>query len=227
MERLYISWMSFSDDSNVSVIENLSQFGIEINCLFETACAKISLLLINSGVIFCGKMLEVAIDMRRTMPHIPAIIICHCTSSIRGSLLIKGMDDVVSPAIDPIELYARINGLHRRYDQGQYIKKIGDFYIDYLDRNISHKKISIPLKPREYLLLEYLIKNSPKPVSRTHILHHLWNCRHDPGTNSVEVHIWRLRQKMIEYAPNAPQIQTIKNKGYVIAVSGNGQKPLQ
>ena len=224
MRKLYISWMSFSDDGNLFAIESLTRFDIEINCLFETGCAKISLLLINCGATYCDKMIKVITDMRTTMPHIPAIIIGHFSRYIRGDLLTKGMDDVVSPAIHPIELYARIIGLHKRYDQGQYVKKIGDFYTDYLDRNISHSKIIIPLKPREYLLLEYLIKHSPKPVSRTNILHHLWNCRHDPGTNSVEVHIWRLRQKMLEYAPYAPKIQTIKNRGYVIAVNNNPQK---
>ncbi len=226
MERLRVSWMSFSDDGNLSLAENLSRFGIDIVCLFETDCTKISLLLIKCEMIYCDKMIKVATDIRRTIPHIPAIIICHCSSYIRGELLTKGLDDVVSPTIHPIELYARIIGLHKRYDKGQYVKKIGDFHIDYLDRNISHNGIDIPLKPREYLLLEYLIKHSPKPISRTNILHHLWNCRHDPGTNSVEVHIWRLRQKMLEYAPHAPQIQTIKNKGYVIAVSSFKQVKL-
>ncbi len=224
MEKLHISWISFSNHSNFHNIENLSRFGFTINCLFAANHKKTSLLLISNETIHCNKIMKIMIDIRHTMPHIPAIFIGHCSSNIRGELLTIGMDDVVSPNIQPIELYARIIGLHKRYDKGLYIRKIGAFHIDYLDRNISYDDIHIPLKPREYLLLEYLITNSPKPVSRTNILYHLWNCRHDPGTNSVEVHIWRLRQKMIEYVPNAPKIQTIKNRGYAIVVHKYVQK---
>lgn len=223
MERFHISWMSFSNHNNVQIIENLSRFGLEIHCLFDVASKDISLLLINSGTIFCDKMIKVATDTRKTIPHIPAIIICHCSSYIRGQLITMGIDDVVSPTIHPKELYARIVGLHKRYNKRQYVKKYGGFHIDYLDRNINYNSINIILKPREYLLLEYLIRHSPKPITRSKILQHLWNCRHDPSTNSVEVHIWRLRQKMLEYTPNAPQIKTIKNKGYAISVHQDEQ----
>lgn len=224
MEKLHIGWMSLNGHYPIHNIEKLSSFGFTINCLFDTDCDKSSLLLISGGAITCDKIIRFIINIRRTMTHIPALIICHCSSIIKAKLLIKGLDDVISPDIHPIELYARMIGLHKRYDKGQYIKKIGHFHIDYLERNIAHDDINIPLKPREYLLLEYLIKHSPKPISRKHILLHLWNCKHDPGTNSIEVHIWRLRQKMMEYVPFAPQIQTIKNKGYAISIERRIEK---
>lgn len=231
MEKLRISWMAFSEPyakpNNMHSIEGLSRFGFSINCLFDTDCDQPSLLLISGGAITCDKIVRFIIKIRRTMPHIPTILIGHSSSIVRAELLTKGVDDVVPPDIHPIELYARMIGLHKRYDKGQYIKKIGNFHIDYLERNITHDDINIPLKPREYLLLEYLIKYSPKPISRKHILLHLWNCKHDPGTNSIEVHIWRLRKKMMEYAPNAPQIQTIKNKGYAISVERNVKSPTE
>ena len=74
---------------------------------------------------------------------------------------------------------------------------------------------SIPLQPREYRLLEYLMKNAGQVVTRTMLLEHVWDYHFDPQTNVIDVHISRLRTK-IDKGFDPPMLQTVRGAGYMI-----------
>lgn len=215
MDQLRVGWLSFSEVAIQQLINQLSVYGLENLCLISADMSSIECMVLHSDDSGSAHH-KILLNIRKTVPQIPAIIMIHAPSHVRAELLKKGMDDVVSPNIHIIELYERIIRLRNRYDKGQYVKKIGPYHINYLEREIWFNNIFIPLKPREYLLFEFLLKNAPKAISRAQLLYHLWNCKHEPGTNSVEVHIWRLRKKLSEYAPAAPKINMVRGIGYKI-----------
>jgi len=222
MNGVLIGWLSFSPIFKTKFIDQLSLYHCHTICLVDADKPRLSCLILHSEEL--SKLQnKIFFDIQQTCPDIPTIFISDVTSTRRAELLKKGIDDVVSANIHYSELYERIIKLHQLYDKKKYCRQIGFFEIDYLKRSISFNNIFLPLKPREYLLLEFLLRHSPKPISRSELLLHLWNCKHEPGTNSVEVHIWRLRQKLAEYIPEYPIILTVRRRGYQIIIHEGDQ----
>jgi DNA-binding response OmpR family regulator len=129
------------------------------------------------------------------------------------SFLKNGGDDVVSYPFPIQELVERINSLDRR--PKSYIDKdlyIGAFCLDKDNMCIKDKDSDIRLRKKEYELLEYLVKNKNRTVSRCEILDHVWDYRDYIGSNTIDVHIKRIRDKL----DNKDLIRTVHGKGYKV-----------
>jgi len=134
---------------------------------------------------------------------------------VRG--LQTGGDDYLTKPFAFSELLARLQALIRR--SGNAVEptrlKAGDLSVDLLSREVVRRGKRIELQPLEYSLLEYLIRNKERVVSKTMIMEHVWNYNFDPQTNVVEARICRLRDK-IDKGFDQKLIQTIRGVGYVL-----------
>jgi len=127
-----------------------------------------------------------------------------------------GADDYLVKPFSIAELLARIRAVLRRgTPTGLTILTIGDLKIDPAARTVERARRRIDLSPKEYALLEYLVRNEGHILTRTMILDHVWDCRYDPQTNVVDVHTNRLRRKVDE-GQAYPLIQTVRGVGYVL-----------
>jgi len=129
------------------------------------------------------------------------------------NFLNNGGDDVLSYPFPMQELIARIQSLLRRpksyIDNKMYI---GEILLDTNDKSVSSKNSEIELRKREYELFEYLVRNKNRTVSRCELLDHVWDYRSYTGSNTVDVHIKRLRDKL----PKKGLIETVHGQGYRI-----------
>jgi two-component system OmpR family response regulator len=128
-----------------------------------------------------------------------------------------GGDDYLTKPFSFSELLARIQGLIRRASRtGEPAKlKVGDLSLDVFTREIVRGESRIDLQPREFALLEYLMRNAGKVVSKTMILEHVWDYSFDPQTNVVDVLVCRLRNK-VDRDFGGKMIHTIRGVGYVL-----------
>ena len=92
---------------------------------------------------------------------------------------------------------------------------MGSLELDRLAHKVSRNGKEIPIQPREFRLLEYLMRNAGQVVTRTMLLEHVWDYHFDPQTNVIDVHISRLRSK-IDRGPEAPLLHTVRGAGYMI-----------
>ena len=113
------------------------------------------------------------------------------------------------------ELSARIRALLRRGKPRETRLRVGDLEIDTARRRVTRGGRAIDLKPKEYALLEFLAHNADRPVTRSHIIEHVWDIHFDSISNVVEVHINSLRNKIDKGAP-LPLIHTIRGVGYML-----------
>jgi len=145
--------------------------------------------------------------------------------SARGSLDDKlkgfqtGSDDYLTKPFSFSELQARLQALLRRTSRGQSqnVVEVGDLNMDLLSRKVSRGNREIELQPREFALLEYLMRNSGNVVSKTMILEHVWDYHFDPQTNVVDVLVHRLRNK-IDKDFQKKLLHTVRGVGYVLKV---------
>ncbi|MBI2719366.1 MAG: response regulator transcription factor [Rhizobiales bacterium] len=128
-----------------------------------------------------------------------------------------GGDDYLGKPYAFAELLARVEGLGRRKaDQPQETRlRAADLEIDLLTRNVTRLGRPIVLQPREFKLLEYLVRNAGHIVTRTMLLENVWDYHFDPQTNVIDVHISRLRSK-IDKGFEEPILQTVRGAGYMI-----------
>lgn len=129
-----------------------------------------------------------------------------------------GDDYLVKPfAIE--ELLARIEVLLRRQDAVPTTRlKVGDLELDLLTQKVSREGKNLNLQPREFRLLEYLMKHAGQVVTRTMLLENVWEYHFDPQTNVIDVHVSRLRQK-IDKDFDTPLLSTIRGEGYMLSDS--------
>ena len=131
-----------------------------------------------------------------------------------------GGDDYLTKPFAFSELLARVQALIRR--SGNVVEptqlRAGNLSVDLLSREVVRGGKKIELQPLEYALLEYLIRNKERVVSKTMIMEHVWNYNFDPQTNVVEARICRLRDK-IDKGFDQKLIQTIRGVGYVLRES--------
>jgi two-component system, OmpR family, response regulator len=129
-----------------------------------------------------------------------------------------GGDDYLTKPFAFGELLARIDVLsrRRRQDSAQTTLEVGDLRIDLLARKVWRGPRAIQLQPREFKLLEYLMRHAGQVVTRTMLLENVWDYHFDPETNVVDVHISKLRQK-IEAESERQLLRTVRNAGYMIS----------
>ena len=125
-----------------------------------------------------------------------------------------GDDYLVKPYAFP-ELIARIEALARRRETGsvQTVLKVGDLEMNLISREVSRAGQDIDLQPREFQLLEFLMRNAGQSVTRTMLLEKVWEYHFDPQTNVIDVHISRLRSK-IDKGFDRPMLKTERGAGY-------------
>jgi two-component system OmpR family response regulator len=130
-----------------------------------------------------------------------------------------GADDYLSKPFSFAELRARIHALARRLPMAAELSElaVGDLRLDRLRRRVTRGGDVIEMQPREYELLEYLMAHAGSVVTRTMLLQAIWNFHFDPGTNIVETHICRLRNKL-DRGGDPPLIETVRGAGYLFRV---------
>lgn len=128
----------------------------------------------------------------------------------------RGGDDYLVKPFAFAELEARLEILARRGRAPNATTRlvVDDLELDKLARRVTRAGREIDLKPREYLLLEYLMENAGTVVTRAMILEAVWNIHFDPQTNLIDVHVSRLRRKIDQFG--RPLIHTVRGAGYVI-----------
>ncbi len=128
-----------------------------------------------------------------------------------------GGDDYLAKPYSFSELLARVEGLSRR-NAGAALEtklKACDLEMDLLTRDVTRAGKDIPLQPREFKLLEYLMRHAGHIVTRTMLLENVWDYHFDPQTNVIDVHVSRLRAK-IDKGFDEPILQTVRGAGYMI-----------
>jgi two-component system OmpR family response regulator len=129
-----------------------------------------------------------------------------------------GGDDYLAKPYAFSELLARVEVLGRRRRSGPAEEtryRVGDLELDRLSREVTRAGKPIDLQPREFRLLEFLMKHAGQVVTRTMLLEHVWDYHFDPQTNVIDVHLSRLRGK-IDKGFDKPLIHTIRGAGYMI-----------
>jgi two-component system OmpR family response regulator len=128
-----------------------------------------------------------------------------------------GGDDYLGKPYAFSELLARIENLGHRARENPPATKLraADLEIDLLTRSVTRAGKPILLQPREFKLLEYLVRNAGHIVTRTMLLENVWDYHFDPQTNVIDVHISRLRAK-IDKGYDEPILQTVRGAGYMI-----------
>jgi two-component system OmpR family response regulator len=157
-------------------------------------------------------------ELRNRKVNTPVIILSAkrtVDERVRG--LQAGGDDYMTKPFAFSELLARIQGLIRRATGTVEPTRlnIGELSVDLLSRKVTRSGKQIELQPREFALLEYLMRNAGRVVSKTMILEHIWDYSFDPQTNLVDVLICRLRNKM-DKDSTKKSIQTVRGVGYVL-----------
>ena len=134
---------------------------------------------------------------------------------VRG--LRAGGDDYLVKPFSFVELLARIEALGRRSDvvAKETILRVGDLAVDLIDRIASRRGREIALLPREFQLLEYLVRNEGRVISRAMLLQHVWDLHFDPSTNIIDVYVGRVRRK-VDDQQAYPLIHTVRGVGYCL-----------
>ncbi|MGE4047994.1 MAG: winged helix-turn-helix domain-containing protein [Acetobacteraceae bacterium] len=134
---------------------------------------------------------------------------------VRG--LETGGDDYLIKPFAFAELLARVNALARRppLNVTQTTLRAGDLEMDLLKREVRRGAVTIDLQPREFQLLEFLLRSADRIVTRTMLLEAVWDFHFDPKTNIVETHVSRLRAKLSRFG-GTDLIHTIRGSGYIL-----------
>ena len=126
-----------------------------------------------------------------------------------------GGDDYLVKPYAFAELIARVSALSRRRETGSVatVLKVGDLEMDLIGRTVHRQGREIDLQPREFQLLEFMMRHAGQSVTRTMLLEKVWEYHFDPQTNVIDVHVSRLRSK-IDKGFDRPMLQTVRGAGY-------------
>lgn len=162
--------------------------------------------------------LDVATELRRRGFRAPVLMLtARDTVSDKVTGLDAGADDYLAKPFDTEELVARVKALLRRATLRADDAKLrfGDLVLDPMSRQVQRGNREIALTRREFALLEYLVKNAGREVTREQITEHVWGQDAEPSTNVVDVYINYLRKKL-EGDGSPPLLHTVRGVGYVL-----------
>jgi two-component system, OmpR family, response regulator len=130
-------------------------------------------------------------------------------------------DDYLVKPFAFAELLARVEALARRSDRivKDVVLRVGDLELDLVSRAVSRSGRQIDLLPREFQLLEYLVRNQGQIVPRAMLLQHVWDLHFDPMTNIIDVYVGRVRRK-VDAGQTCPLIHTIRGVGFCVRAPG-------
>jgi len=160
-------------------------------------------------------------DVRSTKEGVPILVLTGRTRvEDRVATLDQGADDYVTKPFSFSELSARVRALLRRGKLPQQVTlQVDDLMLDRIEHRVERGGKRIELTSKEFALLEYLMRNAGRCITRAMIIEHVWNISFDTTTNVVDVYINYLRKKVDEQATHK-LIQTVRGSGYVLAASG-------
>ncbi len=179
----------------------------------------------NFDAIVLDRMLPGGVDglriletLRAQNNHTPALFLsalAQVDDRVKG--LKAGGDDYMTKPFAFAELLARVEALTRRGKADAPVTRltVADLEMDLLSRSVKRAGQKIDLQPREFRLLEFLMRHSGQVVTRTMLLEGVWDYHFDPQTNVIDVHVSRLRQKVDKPFPQ-PLIHTVRNAGYML-----------
>jgi two-component system OmpR family response regulator len=157
-------------------------------------------------------------ELRAANNNVPALILSALGQvDDRVTGLRAGGDDYLTKPYAFSELLARVEVLGRRSAprEADTVYRVADLELDRLARKVHRGGTPIVLQPREFRLLEYLMKNAGTVVTRTMLLEKVWDYHFDPQTNVIDVHMSRLRSK-IDKGFERPLLHTVRGAGYVM-----------
>jgi DNA-binding response OmpR family regulator len=198
------------------------QFAVEVAVNGEEATEKINAnpydMIILDLSLPKKSGFDVLKDMRKKSAYPPVLILSGLNAvedKVKGLKL--GADDYLAKPFDIKELIARIDALMRRVPSAQEIVKLGagDLEMDLVSRKVIRAGSDITLSPREFALLEYLLRKKDKVVSRKEIAEEVWGHKFDAGTNFVDVYINYLRKSVDKDFPKK-LIHTVYGQGFVL-----------
>jgi two-component system OmpR family response regulator len=169
-----------------------------------------------------GDGIEIIRELRHESIQTPVVIVSalgEIDDKVRG--LRAGGDDYLVKPFAFAELLARIEALSRRSDTvvKETTLHVGDLELDLLARAAIRGDRKIDLLPREFRLLEYLVRNEGQIVTRAMLLQHVWDLHFDPMTNIIDVYVGRVRRK-VDAAKDYPLLHTIRGVGFCIRAPG-------
>ena len=215
------------DDRKVAsfIQGGLRQEGHAVDVLHEGSGAGEQACAVDYDAVVLDLMLpgqsgfQVLRDIRARKAELPVIILTAKDSiDERVTGLDGGADDYMVKPFALAELSARLRALLRRGKPHESTLRVADLEMDTIRRAVRRAGQPIDLKPKEYALLEYLMRNSDRPVTRSLIIEHVWDIHFDSISNVVEVHVNSLRSKIDRGFP-VPLIHTVRGVGYMLTDS--------
>ncbi|HEY7169469.1 MAG TPA: response regulator transcription factor [Vicinamibacterales bacterium] len=213
------------DDHKVAnfIQSGLEQEGCAVDVLREGTHAGDQARTIDYDAVILDLMLpgrsgfQVLRDIRARKPSLPVIVLTAKDSiEDRVAGLDSGADDYMVKPFSLAELSARLRAVLRRGAPRENVLRVADLEVDTVARSVRRAGRKVDLKPKEYALLEYLMRNSGRPVTKSLIIEHVWDIHFDSVSNVVEVHVNSLRNKIDrEFSP--PLIHTVRGVGYMLA----------
>jgi two-component system, OmpR family, copper resistance phosphate regulon response regulator CusR len=213
------------DDRKVAsfIHDGLAQEGYAVDVLHDGSHAGEQANALDYDAVVLDLMLpgrsgfQVLRDIRARKAALPILILTAKDSlEERVAGLDSGADDYMVKPFALAELSARLRAVMRRGTPRENTLRVGDLEIDTVRRAVRRAGRAIDLKPKEYALLEYLVRNSDRPLTKSLIIEHVWNIHFDSVSNVVEVHINALRNK-VDRGFDRPLIPTIRGVGYIMA----------
>jgi DNA-binding response OmpR family regulator len=212
------------DDRKVAsfIQTGLEQEGYAVDALNDGAEAGDQARAIDYDAVVLDLMLpgrsgfQVLRDIRAKKASLPVLILTAKDAlEERVAGLDAGADDYMTKPFALAELSARLRALLRRGAPRESVLRVADLEMDTIRRKVRRAGNAIDLKPKEYALLEILMRNSDRPLTKALIIEHVWDIHFDSISNVVEVHINSLRNK-IDKGFDPPLIHTVRGVGYVL-----------
>jgi len=213
------------DDTKVAsfIQKGLEQEGLAVDVLNDGEDAGAQAQIVDYDCVVLDLLLpgrsgfQVLRDIRSRKADLPVLILsAQASPEARVAGLDGGADDYMDKPFILAEVSARIRALLRRGKPRDTKLRVGDLEVDTVRRRVMRAGQPIDLKPKEYALLEFLVHNWDRPVTRSHIIEHVWDIHFDSISNVVEVHINSLRNK-IDRGAQTPLIHTIRGVGYMLS----------
>ena len=212
------------DDRKVAsfIQTGLEQEGYAVDVLNDGAAAGEQVRVIDYDAVVLDLMLpgrsgfQVLRDIRSQKASLPVLILTAKSSlEERVAGLDAGADDYMPKPFALAELSARLRALLRRGAPRESVLRVADLQMDTIRRKVRRGDTAIDLKPKEYALLEFLMRNSDRPLTKALIIEHVWDIHFDSVSNVVEVHVNSLRNK-IDKGFGVALIHTLRGVGYVL-----------
>ena len=215
------------DDRKVATFmgKALQQEGHAVDLLYEGTGAADQACAVDYDAIVLDLMLpgqsgfQVLRDIRARKASMPVLILTAKDSiDQRVTGLDGGADDYMVKPFALAELSARLRALVRRGRPHETTLRVADLEMDTIRRAVRRAGRAVDLKPKEYALLEILMRHCDRPITRSLIVEHVWDVHFDSVSNVVEVHINSLRGKIDRGFP-VPLIHTLRGVGYVLTAA--------